>query len=72
MRPPGPQSLVCHFMPDVMTPLWKPIGPEMNRDTVGIVEQAGFQIRVGGLRPEPERVPSGGLTGVQMSSCGGK
>jgi len=30
---------------DVMTPLWKPIGPEMNRDTVVNVEKAGFEIQ---------------------------
>lgn len=30
---------------DVMTPLWKPIGPEMNRDTVANVEKAGFEIQ---------------------------
>ena len=33
------------LMLDVMTPLWKPIGPEMNRDTVANVEKAGFEIR---------------------------
>jgi ubiquinone/menaquinone biosynthesis C-methylase UbiE len=29
---------------DVMTPLWRPIGPEMNRDTVANVQKAGFVI----------------------------
>jgi ubiquinone/menaquinone biosynthesis C-methylase UbiE len=29
---------------DVMTPLWKPIGPELNRDTVANVKKAGFEI----------------------------
>ena len=33
------------LMLNVMTPLWKPIGPEMNRDTVANVEKAGFEIR---------------------------
>jgi len=33
------------LMLDVMTPLWKPIGPEMNRDTVANVEKAGFNVR---------------------------
>jgi ubiquinone/menaquinone biosynthesis C-methylase UbiE len=32
------------LMLNVMTPLWKPIGPEMNRDTVANVEKAGFEI----------------------------
>jgi ubiquinone/menaquinone biosynthesis C-methylase UbiE len=32
-------------MLDVMTPIWRPIGPEMNRDTVANVEKAGFEIR---------------------------
>jgi ubiquinone/menaquinone biosynthesis C-methylase UbiE len=32
-------------MLNVMTPLWKPVGPEMNRDTVANVEKAGFEIR---------------------------
>ena len=31
-------------MLNIMTPLWKPIGPEMNRDTVYNVEKAGFEI----------------------------
>ena len=34
-----------NLMLDVMTPLWKPIGPEMNRETVANVEQAGFEIQ---------------------------
>jgi ubiquinone/menaquinone biosynthesis C-methylase UbiE len=33
------------LMLNVMTPLWKPVGPEMNRDTVANVEKAGFEIR---------------------------
>jgi ubiquinone/menaquinone biosynthesis C-methylase UbiE len=33
------------LMLNVMTPLWKPIGPEMNRDTVANVKRAGFEIR---------------------------
>jgi ubiquinone/menaquinone biosynthesis C-methylase UbiE len=33
------------LMLNVMTPIWKPIGPEMNRDTVANVEKAGFEIR---------------------------
>jgi len=33
------------LMLNLMTPLWKPIGPEMNRDTVANVEKAGFEIR---------------------------
>jgi len=33
------------LMLNVMTPIWKPIGPEMNRDTVTNVEKAGFEIR---------------------------
>jgi ubiquinone/menaquinone biosynthesis C-methylase UbiE len=32
------------LMLDVMTPLWKPIGPEMNRDTVDNVKKAGYEI----------------------------
>ena len=32
------------LMLNVMTPLWRPIGPEMNRDTVANVEKAGFEI----------------------------
>lgn len=35
-----PFSLILN----VMTPLWKPIGPEMNRDTVANVKKAGFEI----------------------------
>jgi ubiquinone/menaquinone biosynthesis C-methylase UbiE len=33
------------LMLNVMTPLWRPIGPEMNRDTLANVEKAGFEIR---------------------------
>jgi ubiquinone/menaquinone biosynthesis C-methylase UbiE len=33
------------LMLNVMTPIWKPIGPEMNRDTIANVEKAGFEIR---------------------------
>jgi ubiquinone/menaquinone biosynthesis C-methylase UbiE len=33
------------LMLDVMTPLWKPIGPEMNRDTVANVEAAGYEVK---------------------------
>ena len=32
-------------MLNIMTPLWKPIGPEMNRNTVANVEKAGFEIQ---------------------------
>ena len=35
-----PFSLILN----VMTPLWKPIGPDMNRDTVANVKKAGFEI----------------------------
>jgi ubiquinone/menaquinone biosynthesis C-methylase UbiE len=41
----GSHVFPFNLMLDVMTPLWKPIGPEMNRDTVANVEQAGFEIR---------------------------
>ncbi len=41
----GSRVFPFNLMLDVMTLLWKPIGPEMNRDTVGNVKQAGFQIR---------------------------
>ena len=34
-----------NLMLDVMTPIWKQIGPEMNRDTVVNVEKAGFEIQ---------------------------
>jgi ubiquinone/menaquinone biosynthesis C-methylase UbiE len=41
----GSHVFPFNLMLNVMTPLWKPIGPEMNRDTVTNVEQAGFEIR---------------------------
>jgi len=41
----GSRIFPFSLMLDVMTPLWKPIGPEMNRDTVANVEKAGFNIR---------------------------
>jgi ubiquinone/menaquinone biosynthesis C-methylase UbiE len=41
----GSRVFPFKLMLDVMTPLWKPIGPEMNRDTVANVETAGFEIR---------------------------
>ncbi len=41
----GSRVFPFNLMLDVMTPLWKPIGPEMNRDTVANVEKAGFEIR---------------------------
>ena len=34
-----------NFMINLVTPVWRPIGPEMNRDTVGNVEKAGFEIQ---------------------------
>jgi ubiquinone/menaquinone biosynthesis C-methylase UbiE len=40
----GSRIFPFNLLLDVMTPLWKPIGPEMNRDTVANVEKAGFQI----------------------------
>jgi hypothetical protein len=30
---------------DLMTPLFSRIGPELNRDTVGNVQKAGFRLR---------------------------
>jgi hypothetical protein len=30
---------------DLMTPLSRRLGPDLNRDTVGNVQKAGFQIR---------------------------
>jgi hypothetical protein len=30
---------------DLMTPLCRRIGPELNRDTVGNVQKAGFRLR---------------------------
>ena len=41
----GSHVFPFNLMLDVMTPLWKPIGPEMNRDTVVNVEKAGFEIQ---------------------------
>jgi len=41
----GSKVFPFNLMLDVMTPLWKPIGPEMNRDTVANVEKAGFEIQ---------------------------
>jgi ubiquinone/menaquinone biosynthesis C-methylase UbiE len=41
----GSHVFPFNLMLNVMTPLWKPIGPEMNRDTVANVEKAGFEIR---------------------------
>jgi ubiquinone/menaquinone biosynthesis C-methylase UbiE len=41
----GSHVFPFNVMLDVMTPLWKPIGPEMNRDTVANVAQAGFEIQ---------------------------
>ncbi len=41
----GSRVFPFSLMLDVMTPIWKPIGPEMNRDTVANVEKAGFEIR---------------------------
>jgi ubiquinone/menaquinone biosynthesis C-methylase UbiE len=41
----GSHVFPFNLMLDVMTPLWKPIGPEMNRDTVANVKKAGFEIQ---------------------------
>jgi ubiquinone/menaquinone biosynthesis C-methylase UbiE len=41
----GSRVFPFNLMLNVMTPLWKPIGPEMNRDTVANVQKAGFEIR---------------------------
>jgi len=41
----GSHAFPFSLMLNLMTPLWKPIGPEMNRDTVANVEKAGFEIR---------------------------
>ena len=41
----GSRVFPFNLMLDAMTPIWKPIGPEMNRDTVVNVEKAGFEIR---------------------------
>jgi len=40
----GSRVFPFNFMLNIMTPIWKPIGPEMNRDTVANVEKAGFEI----------------------------
>jgi len=42
----GSHVFPFNLMLDVMTPLWKPVGPEMNRDTVANVEKAGFEIQL--------------------------
>jgi ubiquinone/menaquinone biosynthesis C-methylase UbiE len=41
----GSHVFPFNLMLDFMTPLWKPIGPEMNRDTVANVAKAGFEIQ---------------------------
>jgi ubiquinone/menaquinone biosynthesis C-methylase UbiE len=41
----GSRLFPFNLMLNIMTPLWKPIGPEMNRDTVANVRKAGFEIR---------------------------
>ena len=41
----GSRLFPFNLMLNVMTPLWKPIGPEMNRDTVANVRKAGFDIK---------------------------
>ena len=41
----GSHIFPFNLMLDLMTPLWKPIGPDMNRDTVANVEKAGFEIK---------------------------
>ncbi|MGD8616473.1 MAG: class I SAM-dependent methyltransferase [Gammaproteobacteria bacterium] len=40
----GSRVFPFSLMLNVMTPLWEPIGPEMNRDTVTNVKKAGFEI----------------------------
>lgn len=40
----GSRVFPFNLMLNIMTPLWKPIGPEMNRDTVSNVEKAGYEI----------------------------
>ena len=42
----GSHVFPFNLLLDVMTPLWKPVGPEMNRDTVANVEKAGFEIQL--------------------------
>ena len=41
----GSRLFPFNLMLNIMTPIWKPIGPEMNRDTVANVRKAGFEIR---------------------------
>jgi ubiquinone/menaquinone biosynthesis C-methylase UbiE len=41
----GSHVFPFNLLLDVMTPLWKSIGPEMNRDTVTNVKKAGFEIQ---------------------------
>ena len=41
----GSRVFPFNRMLDVMTPIWKPIGPEMNRDAVANVEKAGFKMQ---------------------------
>jgi ubiquinone/menaquinone biosynthesis C-methylase UbiE len=41
----GSHVFPFNLMLNIMTPLWKPIGPEMNRDTVANVQKAGFEIQ---------------------------
>jgi len=40
----GSRYFPFRLMLDLMTPLSRRVGPEMNRDTVGNVERAGFRI----------------------------
>jgi len=40
----GSHVFPFNLMLNLMTPLWKPIGPEMNRDTVSNVVKAGLEI----------------------------
>jgi len=41
----GSNVFPFNLMLNLMTPLWKWIGPEMNRDTVANVKRAGFEIQ---------------------------
>ena len=41
----GSHLFPFNLMLDIMTPIWRPIGPEMNRDTVANVRKAGFAIQ---------------------------
>ena len=41
----GSRLFPFNLMLNLMTPIWKPIGPEMNRDTVANVRKAGFEIQ---------------------------